>query len=555
VNVVALVVAFGLLLVCGVEWAASYYVAQQHADASDEIAGTLEAPWKTISRAAKTLEPGDTAIIYSGVYREYVEPARGGTPGLPITYRSAEGQEVIVTGADIVTGWTRVNEGVWKKEPWPHRFPTHPNDERHHLIGRCEQVIVGGKLLKHVESLDDVSPGAFFADTKARVLYVSPPDGVDLNEQKVEASVRPLCFGTPRGGEPLSHVRLSGISIRYAANSAQRGALSVQGDHWTIEDCTVEWTNGSGIFFRGNNVTFRRVRSHHNGQQGLAGSGRDFSLEEVVLDHNNVKGFDKGWEAGGFKIVRARNGVVRRCAAIANNGVGFWFDIDVRDVVVEQCLCRDNAGHGIYVEISGGFQIRDNLCVRNGTDDEWGYGGISIAESDHCIIEHNTCVLNPTGISIREQGPRTFGGVGREELSYRVQDITIQRNICALNTKYQFGLWWDNTFFGPHPSAGSRGIACDPDRCNISIDRNLYWTEGGQGLALWGCPWRPKHKKYADLAAWQGERTFDSSSLFASPAFVDQEHDDWNLTSDSPAHRIQAGARVPVFPRGVLPSP
>ena len=554
-NVVAFLVAFDLLLFCRVGCPATYYVAQHHADASDQNPGTREAPWKTISRAAGTLQPGDTVLIYAGVYREHVEPARGGTPGRPITYRAAEGEEVVITGAEIVRGSTRLKGGIWIKEPWFHRFPTHPNDERHHLIGRCEQVIVSGRLLKQVESLNDVSPGTFFGDTKARALYVSPPDGEDFDEQKVEASIRPICFGIPRGGEPRDHICLSGINIRYAANSAQRGALSVRGDHWTIEDCTVEWTNGSGISFQGDSVTFRRVRSHHNGQQGLAGSGHDFRLEEVILDHNNVKDFEKGWEAGGFKIARARNGVVRRCAAIANNGVGFWFDIDVRDVVVEQCFCRDNAGHGIYVEISGGFRIRDNVCVRNGTDDEWGYGGISIAESDHCIIQHNTCVLNPTGISIREQGPRTFEGVGREKVSYRVHDITIQRNICALNAKYQFGLWWDNTFFGPHPSAGSRGTAYDPAECDLSIDHNLYWTEGGQQLALWGCPWRPKHKKYADFTAWQGERAFDSSSLFARPAFADEKHDNWDLTSDSPAHKIQAGPRGPVFPGEGLPLP
>ena len=54
--------------------AATYYVDQASAGASDKNPGTQAAPWKTISRAAgaKELKPGDTVLIGSGVYRETV---------------------------------------------------------------------------------------------------------------------------------------------------------------------------------------------------------------------------------------------------------------------------------------------------------------------------------------------------------------------------------------------------------------------------------------------------------------------------------------------------
>lgn len=522
--------------------AAMYHVAQHHPAASDEGAGTQNMPWQTISKAAETLQPGDTAIIHAGVYRERVTPARGGTSDAPIAYQAAEGDEVVITGADIITGWQGVGDGVWKKEPWTYRFPTHPNDERHRLIGRCEQVIVDGKLLKQVATREEMVAESFCADTQADVLYVWLADGADPNERAIEASVRPACFGVSRGRESKDYITLQGITFRYAANTAQRGALVIRGDGCLVENCTAEWTNGTGMSFSGNNITFRRVRSHHNGQQGMGGSGRGFLLEEVVLDHNNTKGFDTDWEAGGFKIAHARDGIVRHCRGVANNGNAFWFDIDVRDIVVENCFCKDNAGHGIYVEISGGFEIRDNLCVHNGTDDKWGYGGISIAESDHCTIERNTCVLNPTGISVRELGPRTFRGINRDEVTYHVHDVTIRRNICALNTKYQFGLWWDNVFFGPHPSGGSKGTPYDPDKVNIQLDRNVYWTTGKQRLALWGCPWRPKHKAYDSLPTWQGERGQDTNSVLADPHFVDPKAGDWRISPDSEARRLGAGA-------------
>ena len=55
--------------------AATYHVDPAVASAADSNAGTETAPWKTVSRAASAeeLQPGDTVMIHSGVYREHVE--------------------------------------------------------------------------------------------------------------------------------------------------------------------------------------------------------------------------------------------------------------------------------------------------------------------------------------------------------------------------------------------------------------------------------------------------------------------------------------------------
>ena len=528
---------------CSSVLAVTYHVSQRLSQASDAAPGTVERPWRSISKAAETVQPGDSVVIHAGVYREHVRPGRSGTAAAPISYEAAPGEEVVLTGADLITGWESAGDGVWKKEPWTYRFDTHPNDAKHRLIGRCEQVIVDGRLLNQVDRLDQMPSGSFFADTDHQILYVRLANDRDPNQASVEASVRAVCFGPGWGGERRDYITVRGLIIRHAANMAQRGALFAQGDHWTIEDCVVEHTNGTGVSFHGDHAALRRVSSRHNGQQGLSGDGRHFVLEEVALEHNNVKGFDKDWEGGGMKIAVARDGVVRRCRAVANNGVGLWFDIDVRDVVVEHCFCSENAGHGIFVEISGGFTIRNNLCIGNGTDDAWGQAGIAIGESDHTTIENNTCVLNPTGITLREIGPREFRGIDRERVSYHVHDVTVRRNVCALNRRYQIGLWWDNPFFGPHPSpsVGAKGIPLDPVEANLRFDENCYWMEGMQQLALWGCPWRKGHLTYSDLAAWQTARGQDAHSLAANPQFVNPSQGDWSLQPESPARKLGAG--------------
>lgn len=522
--------------------AETFHVAQSFS-ASDDNLGTMERPWSTISRAARTLEPGDTVVIHGGVYRECVKPARGGSQSQPICYVAAEGENVVISGADSITGWTPTGNGIWKKMPWTCRFPTHPDNDFHRLIGRCEQVIADGQLLKQVATPSELEPGAFCAMPDEKTLYVRLEDDADPNEQVLQASVRSLCFGLGWGDQPVDHIHVQGLTIRYAANKAQYGALYAKGAHWQIEDCSAEWTNGAGMSFNGNEVTLRRVRAHHNGQQGLRGSGRGFLLEEVVLNHNNLKGFDKGWEAGGMKITHARSGVLRRCRAEANDGNGLWFDIDVRDVVVEDCLVADNAQSGIFVEISGGFEIRNNLCLRNGLDGNWGRGGITIGESNDCTIEYNTCVGNASGVSIREQGPRTFPGIDGARVSHHVHDLQIRRNILAFNTRCQVAYWYDNRFFGPHPSGKDKADdeVYDPDNASIFLDHNLYACRERQQLALYGAPWRSRHRKYTGLSAWQKDRGQDRDSVVGDPMFVDPDTDDWHVKPGSPALPIKAG--------------
>lgn len=86
-------------------------------DGSDDAAGTQDAPLRTIDRAAQLARPGDTVTVHAGTYREWVRPRRGGTGELRrITYQAAPGEHVRITGAEPVTGWTSVGDGVWRVE-------------------------------------------------------------------------------------------------------------------------------------------------------------------------------------------------------------------------------------------------------------------------------------------------------------------------------------------------------------------------------------------------------------------------------------------------------
>ncbi|HEY6922114.1 MAG TPA: hypothetical protein VI653_01505, partial [Steroidobacteraceae bacterium] len=57
----------------------TYYVDGGSPASDDHGPGTHDRPFRSISRAAEILQPGERVVIAAGVYRECVRPARGGS--------------------------------------------------------------------------------------------------------------------------------------------------------------------------------------------------------------------------------------------------------------------------------------------------------------------------------------------------------------------------------------------------------------------------------------------------------------------------------------------
>lgn len=106
--VTAMTVALSICSLCARE----YHVSTAGADAND---GSKAKPFKTISAAAKIAQPGDTVTVHQGVYRERVNPPRGGASDADrIVYRAATGEKVVIKGSEIIKDWKKVADGVWK---------------------------------------------------------------------------------------------------------------------------------------------------------------------------------------------------------------------------------------------------------------------------------------------------------------------------------------------------------------------------------------------------------------------------------------------------------
>lgn len=89
----------------------TYYVAQT-ANADDSNSGTKELPFKTLEKAGSIARAGDTVIIGGGEYREIFKPENDGTATAPITFKAAEGEEVIFSALEEVSGFADYKDGI-----------------------------------------------------------------------------------------------------------------------------------------------------------------------------------------------------------------------------------------------------------------------------------------------------------------------------------------------------------------------------------------------------------------------------------------------------------
>ncbi len=95
--------------------------------------GTSQRPWKSLRSAVARMKPGDVCILREGVYRETVVPEDGQT------FAAHPGERVVISGCDVVEGWTAFREGV----------------EQAAVAGEVRDVFVDGRRMRKARYPDD----------------------------------------------------------------------------------------------------------------------------------------------------------------------------------------------------------------------------------------------------------------------------------------------------------------------------------------------------------------------------------------------------------------
>lgn len=160
---------------------------------------------RTIGAALAGVRAGDRIIIHGGVYREELTVERSGSAGAPISLEAAEGEYVILTGADHLTKWTKLDgdQPVYSTS-WPHKFVgwnehhTHPGQGLFHWG-------VPWKRHERYESLKQVQGElSLAAQSRMAEFRVEGFSGLDLRVPADSPAVEMNCY--PQG--PVPRVRL-----------------------------------------------------------------------------------------------------------------------------------------------------------------------------------------------------------------------------------------------------------------------------------------------------------------------------------------------------------
>ena len=249
-----------------------YYVDQAAARGGN---GSKEKPFKFINDAAKIALPGDEIIVAPGIYREHVIPENAGTKDARITYRSETPLGAVITGAEILKGWTKFEGNVWTARVDNGIF----NDYNPYTTYVCGDWYFAPKLrhtgavfLNDLMMYETVSveacikaeadPAAWNQeestykwyteqDGNVTVLYANF-QGKDPNKENVEISVRRNCFMPDKNG--VNYITVSGFNITKGATTWAPPAAyqdGLIGPHWSkgwiIEDCEVSNSRCCGI--------------------------------------------------------------------------------------------------------------------------------------------------------------------------------------------------------------------------------------------------------------------------------------------------------------------
>jgi hypothetical protein len=488
----------GLLLV--VMMASSILDAKEYhvsVHGSDTNSGSEAQPFRTIFQAVQYAYPGDIITIHAGTYREWVNPIRGGeNDDKRIVYRAAAGERVKIKGSEIVTGWEKVKDGVWKvaiqnnlfKEYNPYQDSIYGDwFTRMGRIHHTGEVFLNGKSLFEKENLNKVlnpipdknikdiqgSTYTWYCESNEEKTTIwANFHGFDPNKELVEISTRPTCFYPQKPG--IDYITISGFHISQAATqwgaptAEQIGMIATHWNKgWIIENNVISNSKCSGITLGKERSTGHNVWS--------ADKSIDGSIHYIETTFKTLK---HGWNKENIGSHIVRNNTIFDCeqtgicgsmgaafSTIENNhiyniwtkrqfrgaeigGIKFHAAIDatIRKNRINSC------GRGLWLDwMTQGTRVSGNLFYDNDKED------LFLEVNHGPFVIDNNIFLSQNSLRNQSQGGayvhNLFGGgiyMWPERNRFTPYHLPHSTAVAGLSTIYSGDdRYYNNLFIGP----------------------------------------------------------------------------------------------------------
>jgi hypothetical protein len=395
---------------------------------------------------------------------------------------------LVVAGGFVFVGWWQV---------WPLIGFDGPGQQAPDPVEICADADFGGFPLSGSDLAYDlvVHPGESIQEAAQAA---GPGAVIAIGGGRHEAqSVRPLAGQTFvgldgavmdgagaeyafRSGAP--NVSIRGLVIegylpddRQGVIHADEGALD-----WQIEGNEVHHNEEIGLYVRrGARVVGNSI--HHNGRYGISGRGAGLVIDDNTISCNALT-HGPSDDAGATKFVFTVGLLLERNLVEANFGNGLWVDINNQDAVIRQNQLVDNLLSGVFIEISCGGLVENNVLSGNGYGSRFPRGvensAIYVANSPGVTVRSNQLVDNAKGIGGIHWPHPNLDAVDRCEPELR--DLVVTDNRIEQAGGIAIGLdakidgdrpWtvWGNSFFenefevGPGTAFRWRGRPLDQD--------------------------------------------------------------------------------------------
>lgn len=493
----------------------------------DRNPGSAAAPFRTIGAAARVAQPGDAITVHAGVYRERVNPPRGGESDTRrIVYQAAPGEEVWIKGSEVARGWERYQGGVWVlKLPKSYFGAYNPYEDRidgdwfdgkgrpHHT----GEVYLNGRAFRETHRLEDVlepkpypeardqqgSTGTWYArsDETHTYIYANFREK-DPNAELVEINVREACFYPDQPGRDYITVRgfrMAHAATQWAAPTAEQIALL--GTHWSngwvIENNEFSHSKCACVSLGKDRATGHNVWTRNPRKDGAT------HYNEVIL-----RAIAAGWSRGRVGGHVVRGNTIFRCeqaGIVGSMGAAFSritgnhiYDIwTVRQFAgaeiagikfhgpVDTLIANNrihNAGRGLWMDwMTQGTRITANLLYGNTTDD------LFVEVNHGPFLVDNNIFLSPLALRDWSEG----GAYAHNYFAGRIESRTEPNRWTPYHRAHTTALagvtlthGGDNRFYN-----------------NIFVGRaGSHEAEGGKGAISGYGPWVYESRKFPSAA-------------------------------------------------------